>query len=351
MTNRFAAAKINLALHVTGRRGDGYHLLDSAVMFAADAGDQLSVAAAGEMGLTITGSFSEGLEADASNLVLKAAEALDKASGGRLQPCHITLEKHLPVASGIGGGSADAAAALNALLAFNQIELPADQLAAIALELGADVPVCLTSTACRMGGIGEEIEPWSNAPDIHAVLVNPRVAVSTAAIFKALALRPGQSAGTGMGEMPPASQCLDWLAGCRNDLQPAACALQPVIGEVLDVIADLDGCRLARMSGSGATCFGLFDNAGTAGVAAERLREAYPSWWVAPPDWSEAPARRLMEQLKVFSARGPLKTRLRQPVPTCARCPGKFPAHRAQSRHSGGRVRWYLRWRCAGSSA
>jgi hypothetical protein len=143
MTNRFAAAKINLALHVTGRRGDGYHLLDSAVMFAADAGDQLSVAAAGEMGLTITGPFSEGLEADASNLVLKAAEALDKASGGRLQPCHITLEKHLPVASGIGGGSADAAAALNALLAFNQIELPADELAAIALELGADVPVCL----------------------------------------------------------------------------------------------------------------------------------------------------------------------------------------------------------------
>jgi 4-diphosphocytidyl-2-C-methyl-D-erythritol kinase len=282
MTNRFAAAKINLALHVTGRRGDGYHLLDSAVMFAADAGDQLSVAAAGEMGLTITGPFSEGLEADASNLVLKAAEALDKASGGRLQPCHITLEKHLPVASGIGGGSADAAAALNALLAFNQIELPADELAAIALELGADVPVCLASIACRMGGIGEEIEPWSNAPDIHAVLVNPRVAVSTAAIFKALALPPGQSAGTGMGEMPPASQCLDWLAGCRNDLQPAACALQPVIGEVLDVIADLDGCRLARMSGSGATCFGLFDNDGTAGVAAERLREAYPGWWVAP---------------------------------------------------------------------
>ncbi|MDX1716285.1 MAG: 4-(cytidine 5'-diphospho)-2-C-methyl-D-erythritol kinase [Anderseniella sp.] len=282
MTKRFAAAKINLALHVTGRREDGYHLLDSAVMFAADAGDHLSVAASGEMALTITGPFSEGLESDASNLVLKAAEALYKASGRTLQPCHITLEKHLPVASGIGGGSADAAAALNALLAFHELELPAAELASIALQLGADVPVCLASTACRMRGIGEEIEPWSSAPDIHAVLVNPRVAVSTAAIFKGLALQPGQSAGTGMGEMPPASQCLDWLAGCRNDLQPAACDLQPVIGEVLEVLAGLDGCRLARMSGSGATCFGLFDQAAAAAVAAEHLHNTYPGWWVAP---------------------------------------------------------------------
>jgi 4-diphosphocytidyl-2-C-methyl-D-erythritol kinase len=281
MTTRFAAAKINLALHVTGRREDGYHLLDSAVMFAADAGDLVTVAPAGKPGLSITGPFSEGLETDGNNLVLKAVEALNKVCARRLRPCHITLEKRLPVASGIGGGSADAAAALNALMAFNEIDVPADQLAAIALELGADVPVCLASTACRMRGIGEEIEPWTNPPDLHAVLVNPRVAVSTAAIFKALALRPGQPAGTGMGEMPARSGCLDWLAGCRNDLQPAACDLQPVIGLVLDAIAATDACRLARMSGSGATCFGLFDDADAAEIAAERLRQAHPGWWVA----------------------------------------------------------------------
>jgi hypothetical protein len=145
MTTRFAAAKINLALHVTGRREDGYHLLDSAVMFAADAGDLVTVAPAGKPGLSITGPFSEGLETDGNNLVLKAVEALNKVCARRLRPCHITLEKRLPVASGIGGGSADAAAALNALMAFNEIDVPADQLAAIALELGADVPVCLAS--------------------------------------------------------------------------------------------------------------------------------------------------------------------------------------------------------------
>jgi len=281
MTTRFAAAKINLALHVTGRREDGYHLLDSAVMFAADAGDLVTVAPADKLGLSITGPFSEGLETDGNNLVLKAVEALNKVCARRLRPCHITLEKHLPVASGIGGGSADAAAALNALMAFNAMEVPADQLAGIALELGADVPVCLASAACRMRGIGEEIEPWTSTPDLQAVLVNPRVAVSTAAIFKTLALLPGQPAGTGMGEMPARSDCLDWLAGCRNDLQPAACDLQPVIGLVLEAIAATDACRLARMSGSGATCFGLFDDADAAGVAAERLRQAHPGWWVA----------------------------------------------------------------------
>jgi 4-diphosphocytidyl-2-C-methyl-D-erythritol kinase len=281
MTTRFAAAKINLALHVTGRREDGYHLLDSAVMFTADAGDLVTVAPAGKPGLSITGPFSEGLETDGNNLVLKAVEALNKFCARRLHPCHITLEKRLPVASGIGGGSADAAAALNALMAFNEIDVPADQLAAIALELGADVPVCLASAACRMRGIGEEIEPWANPPDLHAVLVNPRVAVSTAAIFKALALLPGQPAGTGMGEMPARSDCLNWLASCRNDLQPAACDLQPVIGLVLEAIAATDACRLARMSGSGATCFGLFDDADAAEIAAGRLRLAHPGWWVA----------------------------------------------------------------------
>jgi 4-diphosphocytidyl-2-C-methyl-D-erythritol kinase len=198
-----------------------------------------------------------------------------------VSPCHITLEKNLPVASGIGGGSADAAAALKAVIGFNDLDIAAHRLAEVALKLGADVPVCLRSTACRMRGIGEDIEAWSDAPPLHAVLVNPLVGVSTAAIFKALALTPGESAGTDMGAMPAASGCLDWLNRCRNDLQPAACALQPVIGEVLDALAVTPGCRLARMSGSGATCFGLYEDAASAAAAAAVLRSARPGWWVA----------------------------------------------------------------------
>lgn len=281
MSSVFAAAKINLALHVTGRRADGYHLLDSAVMFAADAGDVLTIAPADETALTITGPFGEGLETDSGNLVLKAVSALEAECPGKVRPCHITLEKNLPVASGIGGGSADAAAALKAVIGFNELGIASERLAQIALNLGADVPVCLRSTACRMRGIGEDIEAWADAPPLHAVLVNPLVGVSTAAIFKALALSPGQAAGTGMGSMPAGSACLGWLGSCRNDLQPAACALQPVIGDVLEALAASDSCRLARMSGSGATCFGLYEEAGSAASAAATLKAAHPGWWVA----------------------------------------------------------------------
>jgi 4-diphosphocytidyl-2-C-methyl-D-erythritol kinase len=282
MSSVFAAAKINLALHVTGRRADGYHLLDSAVMFAADAGDVLTIAPADETALTIIGPFGEGLETDSGNLVLKAVAALEAECPGKVRPCHITLDKNLPLASGIGGGSADAAAALKAVIGFNELDITPERLAVIALKLGADVPVCLRSTACRMRGIGEDIEAWADAPPLHAVLVNPRVGVSTAAIFKALALLPGQAAGTDMGAMPAASACLDWLDSCRNDLQPAACALQPVIADVLQALAASGGCRLARMSGSGATCFGLYENAASAATAATAIRAAQPGWWVAP---------------------------------------------------------------------
>jgi 4-diphosphocytidyl-2-C-methyl-D-erythritol kinase len=282
MSSVFAAAKINLALHVTGRRADGYHLLDSAVMFAAGAGDVLTIAPAGHTALTITGPFGDGLETGSGNLVLRAVAALEAECPGMVSPCHITLEKNLPVASGIGGGSADAAAALKAVIGFNDLDIAAHRLAELALKLGADVPVCLRSTACRMSGIGEDIEAWSDAPPLHAVLVNPLVGVSTAAIFKALALTPGESAGTDMGAMPAAPGCLDWLNRCRNDLQPAACALQPVIGEVLDALAVTPGCRLARMSGSGATCFGLYEDAASATAAAAVLRSTRPGWWVAP---------------------------------------------------------------------
>lgn len=282
MSSVFAAAKINLALHVTGRRADGYHLLDSAVMFAADAGDVLTIAPADETALTITGPFGEGLETDSGNLVLKAVAALEAECRGKVRPCHITLEKNLPVASGIGGGSADAAAALKAVTGFNDLDIGPDRLAQIALQLGADVPVCLRSTACRMRGIGEDIEAWADAPPLHAVLVNPLVGVSTAAIFKALALAPGEAAGSDMGAIPAGPACLGWLGACRNDLQPAASALQPVIGEVLAALAATQGCRLARMSGSGATCFGLYEDAASATAAAAALKAAHPGWWAAP---------------------------------------------------------------------
>ncbi len=285
MTSWFAAAKINLALHVTGRREDGYHLLDSAVMFAADAGDRLRLEPADHTSLAIEGPFSAGLETDPGNLVLRAVHALQAAFPDQVGNYSIVLEKNLPVASGIGGGSADAAAALNAVIAASGARPTPQQLARIALSLGADVPVCMASTACRMSGIGETVEPWAGAPRIHAVLVNPGVAVSTAAIFKSLALVPGEAAGDGMGQMPGAGdrdECLGWLQHCRNDLEPPARALQPVIGEVLNAIAATPGCRLARMSGSGATCFGLYETADGAAAAAEVLRNARPGWWVAP---------------------------------------------------------------------
>jgi 4-diphosphocytidyl-2-C-methyl-D-erythritol kinase len=285
MTSWFAAAKINLALHVTGRREDGYHLLDSAVMFAADAGDRLHLAAADSTSLTIEGPFSAGLETDAGNLVLRAINALQTAFPGQVAHYAITLEKNLPVASGIGGGSADAAAALNAVIAGSDLKPAPEQVSRIALSLGADVPVCLASTACRMSGIGETVEPWPGAPRMHAVLVNPGVAVSTAAIFKALALTPGQAVGDGMSQMPGSGElghCLEWLQDCRNDLEPPARALQPVIAEVLEAIAATAGCRLDRMSGSGATCFGLYETAATASAAATALRNSHPGWWIAP---------------------------------------------------------------------
>lgn len=262
----FAPAKINLTLHVTGRRADGYHLLDSLVVFA-DLGDRLTVRPTGTASLTVTGPMAGGVPTDGRNLVLRAAAAMGVAAG-------ITLEKHLPAAAGIGGGSSDAAAVMRALAAGGAA-LP-DRPEA----LGADVPVCLFARPARMSGIGERIEPVAGMPDLPAVLVNPGVAVSTPEVFRGLERRDG-------GEMPaipgfsgPAA-CIRWLAVRRNDLQPPAVALAPAIGEVLDALS-ATGAGLARMSGSGATCFGLFDTIGAARAAAERIVAANPEWWVRP---------------------------------------------------------------------
>jgi 4-diphosphocytidyl-2-C-methyl-D-erythritol kinase len=263
----FAPAKVNLFLHVTERRADGYHLLDSLAVFPA-VGDWLRAMPAEGLSLMVDGPFGSALAGEADNLVLRAARALGGSAGAQ-----IVLEKHLPVASGIGGGSADAAAALRLLCRLWRV---GDAGPAIAVALGADVPVCLASRPARMGGVGETLTaaPW--LPACGLVLVNPGVALETAEVFRARG--GGFSAPARLPEAwADAAAMAGDLAVLRNDLEAPAMALRPVIGAVLAAISAVPGCLLARMSGSGATCFGLFSDAGTAEVAARAL--ARPGWW------------------------------------------------------------------------
>ncbi|WP_347312186.1 4-(cytidine 5'-diphospho)-2-C-methyl-D-erythritol kinase [Defluviimonas sp. SAOS-178_SWC] len=266
-----APAKLNLALHVTGQRPDGYHLLDSFVVFA-DLGDRIRVEAAKALTLRITGPEAAGLSAGDDNLVRRAARAFGAGRGAA-----IALEKNLPVASGIGGGSADAAAALKALAQLWDVALPGD---AAVLALGADVPVCLAGRPARMSGIGEALAPVPPLPDgLAVVLVNPRVSVATPAVFRALVRKDNAAMEALPDRFADLGALADWLARQRNDLEPAAIATAPVIAKVLDKIA-ATGPVLTRMSGSGATSFGLFDTLGAATTAAARLAEEHPAWWV-----------------------------------------------------------------------
>lgn len=263
-----ARAKVNLALHVTGRRADGYHLLDSLVAFA-DCGDCITVAPAATLSLTITGPFASGLSVP-DNLILKAARALHPTRGAR-----ITLEKNLPLASGIGGGSADAAATLHALSRLWSLPLPAPE---TVLALGADVPVCLSGQPARMQGIGELVTPVQ-LPGAGLLLVNPGVALSTAEVFRSLTAR----ANPPLPDPPTfinAQGLATWLAAQRNDLQAPASALAPVIAETLAALAQTPGTLLARMSGSGATCFALYPDSTAARLAAAQLRMIHPTWWI-----------------------------------------------------------------------
>ncbi len=270
-----APAKVNLYLHVVGRRPDGYHLLDSLVVFAG-IGDRLHVEPAPELSLVITGPFAAGLTAEADNLVLRAAHALASATG--MPPSgRITLEKHLPIASGIGGGSADAAAALRLLCGFWRISPDPNQLRQIAQTLGADVPVCLAGEPARMGGIGEDLTAVPGLPPAGIVLVNPGVAVSTPAVFRARS-GPFSAVVTLPDDLPDAQALADALRICRNDLEPPARLLAPSIGDVLDTLAGDPSCLLARMSGSGATCFGLYETPAAAEAAAAVVSRA--GWWV-----------------------------------------------------------------------
>lgn len=264
----FAPAKVNLCLHVTGRRPDGYHLLDGVVVFPR-VGDLIE-ARAGEPSLRIGGRFAAQLDPAADNLVRRAA-ALMGASG-----VEIALTKSLPVSSGIGGGSADAAATLRLLHRMLGSPLPPRE---AVLALGADVPVCLRSVACRMSGVGERIAPIAT-PEFWMVLVNPGAALATKEVFSRLRAvdNPSMPGDPGWDRF---DGMVDFLKAQRNDLEPAAIALEPGIASVLDAISRQPACRLARMSGSGATCFGVFGDERSARAARAELEAANPGWWVA----------------------------------------------------------------------
>ncbi len=275
-----APAKINLFLHVTGKRDDGYHLLDSLICFAGPA-DRLRLALHDkpEPGLAISGQFAEPLAGDPDNLVLQAIRALADATD-RTPDIAATLIKELPVAAGIGGGSADAGAALRA--AADLWALSSDDralLPRVAETLGADVPICLEARPARVSGIGEIIEPV-DLPDLPLLLVNPLVPCPTGPVFAARS-GPFSVAAPALPLFSSASDLADWLTlHTRNDLEGPAIGLVPEIRKVLDVLKNQPGCRLARMSGSGATCFGIFEYRAAAADAATALRQTCPGWWV-----------------------------------------------------------------------
>lgn len=281
----FAPAKINLTLHVTGRRDDGYHLLDSLVAFAP-IGDWLRIEEGNTLSLTVEGPEAKGVPADMKNLALKAAGLVTKGRGAA-----ITLEKNLPAASGIGGGSADAAAAWRGLLQLTEgmefgddlwstpetlLRTHVDEL----LGLGADVPMCFLSQTCRARGVGENLTPVE-LPPLPAVLANPRIQVSTQKVFKHLDSHEKEPMPEVIPSFGDAAALIDWVSTCRNDLDQSAIHLTPIIGQVLDALWELEGCELARMSGSGATCFGLFPDVEAAKAAVQDLKRAYPDWWIS----------------------------------------------------------------------
>jgi 4-diphosphocytidyl-2-C-methyl-D-erythritol kinase len=308
-----APAKVNLTLRVLGRRADGYHDLESLVTFAG-VGDRLSFIPGHALSLTVRGPTAAAAGELDSNLVLKAARALaDRVPGLRVG--RFEMSKRLPVAAGLGGGSSDAATALRLLARASRIALDDPRLMEAARVTGADVPVCFDPRPRVMRGIGDVLSDPLDLPKLPAVLVNPGVAVPTKDVFAALRLpSPASIAGkTGERSDPGEGTHKAWckfassptlprqrgrgsaefvaaLADDRNDLEAPAIELQPVIGDVLSELRQLPGCRLARMSGSGATCFGLFDSSRGAAAASRALREAHPSWWVRATTLGDGPA-------------------------------------------------------------
>jgi 4-diphosphocytidyl-2-C-methyl-D-erythritol kinase len=272
-----APAKVNLTLRVIGRRADGYHEIESLVAFAG-VGDALTFTPGGALALSVGGPTAAAAGEIADNLVLKAARALAERVE-RLKLGRFALSKRLPVAAGLGGGSADAAAALRLLARANGLAPDDPRLMQAARATGADVPVCLDSRPRVMRGVGEVLSDPLDLPRLFAVLLNPAVAVATKDVFAALAVpTAGQTAPVAI--CTGAAALLAEIARGRNDLEGPAIELEPAIADALAVLRNLPRCRLARMSGSGATCFGLFDSMDAARGAARRLRVGYPAWWV-----------------------------------------------------------------------
>ena len=270
-----AHAKINLALHIKGRREDGYHELESIVAFA-DVADVLTISPAARVSLDITGPFADGLPRDERNSVAGAWHLLKDFSGQKgaaIGPVKFHLEKNLPVASGIGGGSADAAAALRGLIRLFNLSISAQDMNEIALQLGADIPVCLVQKTSRMRGIGEIIEPIVISLPRAVLLVNPSVPSPTRGVFDALKLECGQSFGAAIGDL---NNIKNW----RNDLTAPAIKLVPEIADVLESLGSQGDITCSRMSGSGATCFGLAENLAKAERAATNFKNQHPDWWV-----------------------------------------------------------------------
>lgn len=290
MDRGFAPAKVNLALHVTGRGGDGYHRLDSVVAFAGT-GDQLTVTPARDLSLSVSGPFAAGLPTGEDNLVLRAARAL-RAARGVPKGAAIRLTKSLPQAAGLGGGSSDAAATLRLLAHLWGVE-PLAPDAPEVLALGSDVPVCLQAPVpARMRGRGETVEPLPSLPPCGLVLVNPGVAVATGEVYEGLERRENPP----LPDLPPGRLSPEafaaWLGTCRNDLQAPAEALAPPVSEALAQLRRTPGVLFATMSGSGATCVGVTRDMATARTAGRAIQIARPRWWVAPaPMLTAAPDR------------------------------------------------------------
>jgi len=281
-----ARAKVNLTLRVVGRRVDGYHDLESVVAFA-DCADRLSLVVGSELDLVTTGPLAQACGETSDNLVFKAAQLL-RERVPNLKVGSFTLDKVLPVAAGIGGGSADAAAALRLLARANDLAADDPRLIEVARLTGADVPVCLASRACDMTGVGDTLQPLT-LPIMPCVMVNPRVPVATRDVFKALGLRSGELL-VGFADVldaagwPEAGASLeDWveaLAAGTNDLEAPATRIEPVIGKVIAALNATNGAWLARMSGSGATCFAIYENTADAQRAAQKIQIDHPGWWV-----------------------------------------------------------------------